>query len=203
MSTAAQSVPAGAGDARKGGFAQNRRLAAGILAAAVVIFTPIGAWRSLSRAVDKVEAQFYTGVDGRGAVADYIDDSLDACLGLISVGENYDGASEATQALRTARETVMRIMESPDPDLSDIHISNDALAGSFANLKGILMNLELSEQDASDLDYYATQFEGAQGAVNHSGYNEAAEAFTKNVYNSFPTRLIGSLSGVDAPQQFK
>lgn len=202
MSAAAQSAPE-TGGAKQSGFAQNRRLAAAVLAAVVLVFTPLGAWRSLKGAVGRVEDQFYTGVNGRGAVADYIADAENAALGLITTGANYEAAERETQALRDARAALADVLEENTPRLSEVRGANESMSGAFAGLKEALLSLELSEQDAANIEYYSAQFEGAEGAVSHAGYNEAAEEFTEKVYNSFPTKLIGGLFNVEPPEIFQ
>lgn len=176
----------------------DRRFAAGILALVVLVFTPLGAGMSLKRAVRKVEEQFFTGVDGRGAVADFLEDANNAALGLITVGAKYDAAAEETGELRVDRSFLLDAMEGRD--VSAYAGANALMGKSFAALKEKLLSLELSEQDAADVDYYVSQFEGAQGAVSHAGYNEAAAEFIADTYERFPASLIASALGVEPPQ---
>lgn len=177
----------------------DRRFAAAVLLLVVLVFTPLGARVSLKRAVQKVEEQFFTGVDGRGAIADYLSDSANAALGLVTVGAKYDAAGE-TGALRADRSSLLDAMEGRD--VSAYAGANALVVRSFAALKEKLLSLELSERDAADVDYYASQFEGAQGAVAHAGYNEAAAEFVADTYERFPASLIASALGVDPPRSF-
>lgn len=175
----------------------DRRFAAVVLAAVLLVFTPIGARRSLKGAVDRVEARFFTGVDGRGAIADYLEDAQRAALGLIAVGSGYDAAGE----LRADREALLDALEGRD--ISEIARANALVVSSFAALREKLLTLPLSESDAEDLEYYSGQFEGAEGAVSHSGYSEAAAEFTAGTYARFPAKIIGGLLGVDPPETFE
>lgn len=176
----------------------DRRFAAAVLVLVILVFTPLGARRSLKRAVQNVEAQFFTGVDGRGSVADFLSDSADAALGLITVGAHYEAAEEETYELREDRHILLRSLEAGD--IFVIVNANDLLVASFQALRDTLLTLPLTEEDAQSLETYATAFEGAQGAVNHAGYNEAAKAFIADVYERFPASLIASALGVDPPQ---
>lgn len=180
---------------------KNRRFAAGILAAAVILGVPLGSARSLRHAVNRVEKQFFTGVEGRGAIADYLKDAVDAALGLVTVGAKYDAAAEETGALRMDRNWLLDAMEGKN--VAEYAAANALVVKSFGALKDKLWSLELSEQDAADVEYYANQFEGAQGAVNHAGYNEAVEDFTEKTYDRFPASLFAGLMGVEPPEKFE
>lgn len=179
----------------------DRRFAAGVLVFVILVFTPIGGRLSLGRSVDRVENKFFTGVDGRGAVAEYIGDAENAATGLISLGDKYEAAGEATGELRFDKSVLNDVMEGRD--ISEYSSANAMVVSSFGALRDALMSLQLSEQDAADLEMYSNQFANAQGAIPHSGYNEAAEEFTRGTYNRFPAKLIGSLMGVDPPRTFQ
>lgn len=184
-----------------GGLFQSRRFAAAVLALAIVFGVPLGSARSLRLAVDRVEEQFFTGVEGRGAIAVYLEVAGNAALGLISVGAKYDTAAEATGQLRVDRSFLMDAMKGRD--ISFYAGANALMRDSFAALRDKLLSLELSEQDAADVEYYVNQFEGAQGAANHAGYNEAVEEFTEKTFDRFPASFFGGLLGVNPPKKFQ
>ena len=73
---------------------------------------------ALGRAVRHVEDGFFTGVEGRGAVADYLEDAENAALGLITVGANYEAAGDATGELRVDRGLLLDALK--DGDISEI-----------------------------------------------------------------------------------
>lgn len=179
----------------------DRRFAAGILALSVLVFTPIGARLSLGRAVDRTEEQFFTGVDGRGAIADFLDDVENAATGLLSVASGYEAAEEEAGALRVDRTFLNDAMEGED--ISEYFSANELVTASFNALRDTLRSLPLSEQDAEDLRYYSDLFDNAQGAILHAGYNEAAEAFIEDTYDRFPAKLLASLLGVEPPEKFQ
>ena len=179
----------------------DRRFAAAVLAVVVLVFTPLGAGMSLRRAVRNVEEQFFTGVDGRGAIADYLSDSANAALGLVTVGAGYDAAAEETGALRAARSALLDVMDGRD--VSAYAEVNFRLVQSFRALRDVLLAVPLTEEDARSLELYVSAFEGAQGAVNRAGYNEAVEDFTENTLGRFPAGLISGLLGVDPPKKFQ
>ena len=180
---------------------KNRRFAAIVLAAVVILGVPLGSARSLRHAAKQVEAQFFTGVEGRGAIADYLEDASAAALGLVTVGARYDAAQEETGELRFDRSCLLDAMEGKR--VAGYAAANALVVKSFGALKDKLWSLELSEQDAADVEYYANQFEGAQGAVNHAGYNEAVEEFTQKTYDRFPASLFAGLLGVEPPEKFE
>ncbi len=178
----------------------DRRVAAGVLALVVLVFTPLGARMSLKRAVRDVEEQFFTGIGGRGSVSDFLSDSVDAALGLISVGAGYEAAGDETGELRVDRGLLLDALE--DGDISEIATANALVVRSFNALKDALLSLPLTDDDAMSVDYYVSSFEGAQGAVSHSTYNEAVAEFIADTYRRFPAKLIGSVLGVDPPRSF-
>ncbi len=179
----------------------DRRVAAAVLALVVLIFTPLGAKMSLQRAAEKVEEQFFTGVDGRGAIADYLSDSANAALGLVTVGAGYDDAAGETGDLRAARSALLDVMDGRD--VSQYAEANLRLVQSFRALRDVLLAVPLTEEDTRSLELYVSTFEGAQGAVNRAGYNEAVEDFTENTLGEFPAGLLGGLLGVDPPEKFQ
>ncbi len=183
------------------GIAADRRFAAAVMALVILIFTPIGARMSLRRAVDGVEELFFTGVQGRGAVADFLEDAKDAALGLITVGAKYDAAAGETGELRADRGLLLDALK--DGDIGEIANANALMAESFNALRDKLGTLGLSGEDAEALRSYGESFDGAQGAVAHSNYNEAAAEFIADTYRRFPANIIGSALGVDPPAQFK
>lgn len=188
----------------EGGFFKSTGFALAVLVAVVLIATPFGAWRSLRGAVRDVERQFYTGVAPYGAVADYLADSENAALGLITLGAKYDALSAQTQALRESRETFMTVLGDKSSSISDIEAANGLLRESFDGLRDALTTaVPLSEQEGEDLDYYSRQFDSSQGAVARSGYNEAVEKFNEGVYSRFPAKVIASVFGVDPPEGFR
>lgn len=182
------------------GILTDRRFAAGVLALVVLVFTPLGARMSLNRAVRDVEEQFFTGIDGRGSISDFLSDSVDAALGLISVGANYEAAGDETGELRVDRGLLQDALEGGD--ISEIANANALVVKSFNALKDTLLSLPLSDDDAMSVDYYVSSFEGAQGAISHSTYNEAVAEFIADTYGRFPARVIGSALGIDPPQSF-
>lgn len=189
---------------KKGGgraILADRRFAAGVLASIILVFTPLGARMSLQRAVDRVEEQFYTGVEPYGAVAGYLEDASEAALGLISLGTQYDAVSGQVGGLRADRTLLLDALESGD--ISELSHANGLVVQSFDSLKNALLSLELSEQDAGNMDDYVSRFEGAEGAIGHSGYDRAVEDFTENTYDRFPASLIGSALGVEPPEPFQ
>lgn len=187
--------------AKAGGFLRDRRVAAGFLAAVVVVMTPLGARLSLQRAVDNMEKLVYTGVAPSGAIADYLEDASAAALGLLTVGAKYDSAQAEAGELRAGREQLLDAME--ERDITGMANANALMVRAFTALKDKLWQLELSEPDVSDAEYYAGQFEGAEGAVGHANYNETVEDFMRTTYTRFPAKLIGAVFGVEAPEVFQ
>lgn len=168
----------------------DRRFAAGVLAAVILVFTPIGAKMSLARAVDKVESSL--------AIDDYMFDSMNAARNLVTLGSSL-GIGAETDELRTA----LRGAEKWDSlSVSEKAAANRALAGAFDKLCSAISALEPDGRDAESLEIYLRDFDGPQAAIGRSGYNDAVDKFIDGTYGKFPTKLLGSLFGVEPPEYF-
>lgn len=180
-------------------FLNSRRVAVCVLAAVIVIFTALGGALSLRRACRNVEELFYDGVGNAGSIDSYLDDALRGALGLVTTAEDYPSLAGDTAELRAAREAMLG---SRDGDIVNIAVDNRVLVKAFSALKAGLLAEQLPEQAAEDVEYYSGLFEGAEGAIAHSGYNEAVEEFIEGPYSRFPASLLGSLFGIDPPDYF-
>ena len=116
------------------------------------------------------------------------------------VRETAEAAGDETGELRVDRGLLLDALE--DGDISEIATANALVVRSFNALKDALLSLPLTDDDAMSVDYYVSSFEGAQGAVSHSTYNEAVAEFIADTYRRFPAKLIGSVLGVDPPRSF-
>lgn len=167
------------------------RVAAGVLAAVILIFTPLGAKLSLQRAVDRVE--------GGLAIDEYMTDSMNAARNLITLGSSL-GLDVETDTLRDYLQVCLDL--GSDASVSERAAANRDLASGFEDLRSAIAGQELSERDAESLEIYTTSFEGPQAAIGREGYNGDVDKFISGTYNKFPTSLIGSLLGVDPPEYF-
>ena len=184
-------------------FLKSRWTAAAVLAAVVLIFTPLGAKRSLEKAVADAEDAFYTGAyieDGdytAGSIDSYLESRINAALGLVTVGRNYPALSEATDALADARTELLEA-----ESITDKYLANEALEAAWTELYSELSVAGADETDISNADEYAALLEGAQGAINMSGYNESVDRFNEEVLDRFPAELIASVFSIEPPESF-
>ena len=169
----------------------DRRLAAGVLAVAVLVFTPLGAKLSLQRAVNRVEA----GLD----IEDYLTDSESAARNLITLGSSL-GLDVETDTLRDCLRASEDIHD--NGSVSERAAAYRELSAAFEDLRSAISGLELAERDAESLDIYSRAFSGPQAAIYRGPYNDDVAKFIDGTYNSFPTKLIGSLLGVEPPEYF-
>lgn len=169
----------------------DRRLAAGVLAVAVLVFTPLGAKLSLQRAVNKVQ---------RGlAVEEYISDSVNAARNLVTLGSSL-GLDVETDTLRDYMTACEKLGDNASPKA--LAQANRDLASAFEDLRSAIAGQELSERDAESLELYTNAFTGPQAAIGRESYNEDVDKFMTGTYDKFPASLIGSLLGVEPPEYF-
>lgn len=173
------------------------------LLAVVLVFTPIGAQRSLTAAVKDVEAGLWKGVDGRAPLADFIFDAKNAATGLLVTAGRYEVDSRYTDSLRQAQTALMDCLESPDPKPSELCALVAALDRPMEAVYGALREHELDEPDAEAAQAYMKGYENARSAMGRSNYNESVESFINDVYSHFPAKLIGPLLGVEPPESFE
>jgi hypothetical protein len=178
---------------------KSKKTAAAVLCIVIIIFTPIGSKLSLQRAADKVEDMFYDGVYNSdekytaGAIDTYLQSRIQASLGLITVGANDASLSEETDALRNARNALL------DADsIEEKYQANVLLEEAWNTLYDAIT----AKGGDANADAYADTLSGAQGAIAHSGYNEAVAEFTEGTMHRFPANLISKLLSVKAPQSF-
>lgn len=181
----------------------SRITAAAVLAAVILVFTPISAVRSLNRVADGVEAMFTDGVEivenGSGytsaSIENLLMDENHNALGLVTVGSNYSEASEETAALRNAREELIAA-----DTISEMYASYVKMGDAEKQLYEKLKTLELSASDSSNADDYYKLLTDIRGSIAINRYNERVSEFYDVTLSLFPANLFASL--VSGPEYF-
>ena len=182
---------------------KSRTAAAIVLAAAVLIFTPLGSKLSLERAVRNVENGFYEGVyveDGdytSGSISLYLSDSCRAALGLVTVGVNYSELSSSSDGLRSAREALL--------DATSISAMGKANAGLVSAYEAFLLAaapVDFSGHDLESFHLYCELFEQSQSAISRNPYNASVADFKSNIFERFPADIISHAFSISGPQFF-
>ena len=163
--------------------------------------------RSLGAECRNIEDGFYNGVyvnaDGyvHKSIYSQLRQRCDAANGLISLADGYDELSDEVDALRDAREILLRGLN--DDSIFGMRSANDALTPAFNTLKSALAEYGLGENIRSAFDDYVSTFEGAQNVIDNSGYNESVLEFNRKTLNVFPANILGELAGVESPEFFE
>jgi len=174
---------------------KNTKIAALVLAAVILIMTPVGAVRSLNGIADDVEEMFYTGVGTPSSIDSYLNDRVKKALGLVTVGADIDAVSAETDALRTAREALIEA-----ETIEDKYIANEMVEKAY-NDPLVAIYASTDDLDAlADADAYATDLENIQGAISKNGYNAKVDEFYDETLGRFPASLFSGL--ISGPEPF-
>ncbi|MGM9522137.1 MAG: hypothetical protein ACI3VB_06625 [Oscillospiraceae bacterium] len=194
---------------------KSRKTAALILAAVIIVFTPLGARLSLQRAADKVENMFYDGVYieeekyTSGAIADYLEDVIKNTRGLVTVGTDVNALSDETEALRSALNALIDA-----ETIGEKYSANAAVIDSaekFYNAAKSALNpnsvsyselADTIEKSLSNLEEYYSNLVAVEGSIELNRYNDAVAEFEADVLGRFPAGAIANIFSIDLPDSF-
>lgn len=185
-------------------FFKKRSGALVIAIAAALLATVFGAHRSLSSECQKITDSFYEGVYDKDwdATRPSIDSQLNqrhnAANGLVSILNGYDQLETEAESLRSAR---IRLADAEG--VQACYQANQELETAFDSAMSALEGLGASGEDLEFASEYENTFNNAQNVIDDAGYNEAVRAFRRNVLGIFPTNLLKTILGVDAPELFE
>ena len=174
-----------------------------IAAIAIVRSILFGSYRSLNAQAKKVTNQFYNGVYDQKqdytqpSINSQLDKCIDAAMGVLSITNHYENLINESSLLREARQALL------DADtIGEKFKANTALKFAYDSAVSALEKVSLSESDASALESYRSTFDGAQGVIEKSLYNEQVEKFENYTISAFPAGILGGITGVTYPEYF-
>lgn len=181
----------------------SRKTAAAVLAAVILVFTPIGAIRSLNSVADSVEAMFTDGVKITENGSSYTSASIENllidvnhnALGLITIGSGCSEASEETAALRSAREELLSA-----GTISEMYSAYEKMGDAEAVLYEKLKASDISSSDSANADEYYRLLTDIRGSIALNRYNDKVSEFYDVTLSLFPANLFASL--VSGPEYF-
>lgn len=202
---------------------QNRKLAIAFFIVIVIVFTPLGSHRSLSRASEQVEEAFFNkevlsqkraefqdfqsrGFDGLGsytlamegyysAPAAHLEDCVDYANRILSLIK--DDVSEQTyNEIYESRRTLIAALESRD--ISDIY---DAQTQLYKHIMQLDENIVTNNYD--DFISVRVDFINADDTAKDSGYNQCVDYFMITEMNRFPANILRCLTSVDMPEKYE
>jgi hypothetical protein len=184
-------------------FLKNRRTAAAIFVLAAVLSTLIGVHFSVSREAAKVEARFMSGVFieseryTQPGIGTHLDARINASIGLVTVAANYPALSEETEALRTARRTLLEA-----DGIDQKYQANKVLDDACRALASALAGESPTPEDSAAAADYLSKLDGAQRAIDNSLYNAEVSKFEREVLGKFPVSVLRLLAFPDTPRYF-
>lgn len=183
---------------------KNRKVAAGILALVIILFTILGINRSLWSLSSSIEDLFYDGIynsDDRynaPSISSQLDKRINAAMGLITVGNHYEALASQTEALRSARIELLDAKTLPAK-----YAANEKMENTYPELLHALASYSgLSSEDKTAVESYASTLSGAQAVIENSSYNEKVQKYYNETIRAFPLNILNPLVFVDGPDYF-
>lgn len=178
---------------------RDRKVAVIITVIIMVLSTGYGAHRSLLQKAETVETIFYYGENGDGVC---IQSDLDTRLGLASnlliVAGRYlsedDEAMERLTAARTALATAKTIEEK--------YRANEELTLAADYMDQVLQACVLTPSDNRYRAGIRTDMDAVNQIIGHDGYNDAANAYNRDVLGVFPANVLKEIVMVDELETF-
>lgn len=175
---------------------KKRSVAIIIVIIIAVVFTFVGIRISVKRQAEKVEAMFYSGVDGETAVQTSLDNIFKEAKVIYSTAEEYLG-SEIPKPFRIAYNNMY--------DADTISEKYDCYQKLMAELEVLHPYMEEGVDNSYDKIYYATHKENLENIglmLDGNSYNEKVQDYEENILNRFPVSLVKGILDLEAPEYF-
>jgi hypothetical protein len=179
---------------------KDRKVAIVIAVIVVILATLFGVHRSVGAAVRDIEEQFYTGVRSAGeytGIGQQLEARCTAALGLVTVAENYAGLTDETEALRSARETLIDA-----ESITEKYGADKNMQAAYEVLYAALTAEDLSDRDSAAVEKYATNMDGAREVIQNSAYNALVSQFIHQTMNGFPVKFLKYAAFTVEPEYF-
>ncbi len=171
-----------------------------LIPAAIVVILVVGvvtAFSDLKSDIRKTEQLYYDGVKSdsgsyvRPSIYSQMNFKYTTANSILGVVDGYGELSEAAAALRAAKDRVFDCTGAYDKDtIRSMGWANEELLQAVEKLKTALEDVSLPEREQKALDRYLKDMDGAQAAIEASGYNEAVTAFNMGKMQKFPARQM-------------
>lgn len=180
-------------------FLKNRRNAKRIAAAVIVLCFFFGTGRSIRREIGKVEALFYSGVEGRVSINAQLAKKVNESHNLLSVADDYKSVlGSLPDNLRAAGETVTL---AADP--ASKYKANESLTAAASDLTEALSQCDLTAQQRDVVTEANQNMENIDKAIAKSGYNDAVDEFNNTVLRAFPASVMKGITGAGEAEAFR
>lgn len=184
---------------------KNRSAAVAIAVVIIVLATLFGVHRSINSETADIEKQFDEGIYLRvekyvqPGIGTHLDERSRAALALVTFGTqlgDIGGMPKLTDDLRQAR---LDLVEAKD--IGEKYAANAEMQKAYVALREAMRKLELSRDMSAAVDSLVSTMDGAQGAIEKSGYNEVVGNFRRQL-ESFPVGILKKLAFVKLPEYF-
>ena len=183
---------------------KNRKAAIAITIAVLVLATLFGVQKSLNALARDVESMFYDGVyiEANKATQPSVQSQLDKCadqaFNLATLLNGHPELAGKAEEVLTARRD---LLDAQDP--TSKFLPYNKMFGGVIYLVSAAQNAELTEREMAAVSQYNTAFMGAAGLLDTlcGSYGEKVSEYWDG--QSFIARMIGSVTGVTGPREFK
>ncbi len=186
-------------------FFKKRSTAIVIFVLVVVLFTFIGARRSLNKACREAEAAFFDKsllhADGYYTCpGEQLDYCVDYATRLLTVIGTDGPWTDAYEGLVQARLGLMDALDGRN--IPEISQANQALVEAVTAVEAAKDSGAPLPSSYDDYDAIVADFGSAQAVLDDQAYSDHILAFQDDVLGAFPANILRHLLGVKAPETF-
>ena len=180
----------------------NYKLAALILALAVLGSVFIGGGHSLSKKYTKVRETFFSGAEGDGlSIYSDIKERRDSGYNLLTISKRY--LSQTSEEVKALSATIQSLEQAiSGSSISDMYRANEELTGTAEALYRKLSEQALSESDKKLLEAQYANITGNALTISRDGFNAKAQEMNDTL-SRFPTNVIAAVNGIHKLDLFR
>lgn len=168
-----------------------------ILAIVFIVFSILGANRSLASLSNTIENMFYEGVNGETPINTYLENRINAAKMITIVADNYPELKPQRDALYDSYNNLYSANT-----IGEKFSVNKKLQDDFSELYSSFINLDIiTDKHYEDILSYASTINNTQDKIARSSYNNEVDKFD-SIISSFPILLLKPLIFVNAPEHF-
>ena len=173
-------------------FQENRRLAALVLVAVVLLCTFISGGVGLSGQRRQASDAFFAVSESIWADLNELGDNATV---LTSITRQYSSVDEALNQDVESAVAVLRDLQQ-EGDVAAMYDASQTLTDCVEKLYTAGSAIDMRENEIQDFRYAYKNFSSANLRISHDPYNDTAAAFNR-LLSGFPANLIGLVCGVD------
>lgn len=180
-------------------YDKNCKIAAAVLAAAIILSVPLGFKRTMSGFYNDLQNEYQNGEYNDGlSIQNDLDYRVELAYNLVTVAKRYlDADDPAVAALLDARQA---LDDANDP--AEQYDANMKLTTASTDLYEALGKLELSEKDEKYRRSIYSDMTSRNDTIGNDPYNQLATEYNQKL-ERFPANLLAPLTGVEKAELFR